>query len=424
MTNDKKLSFHNSNLIYILLISAFGPYLLPSVGFRFDHFIIYGIFFFLALSNRIYISRNSSILAILFLLFIIFISPFFNSINPSYVISNSLFISQIENYLQPIIIFLIFCSLAPRNTNDLDKVFEKGLEIILWLIAFNTLFSIYIFFNPDTSLIKIFTGSKIIGDFGGFSDVTNAELNLTTGKFSGVFSQTFIVGFIYSFGLLTWAYLYKNDSSERSKTRKTFLLLFITIGGVMSFSKIFIVIGIPLFLFFIGFKKSFYIGMLIFLGFLLILFFNNDLFEIISDYKAMNYIYRLIGFSGNFLDIFTSGRFSGDSLIIPGIINTLSTNTFFGFGYGSIETSDFSFYEIISLGGITSLLAYSILLVFLTLPIFLLKSLKDKYFYTFFIILSYLSSIAAPIFTANRISIIIWYVVIFFFYKSLKTKTI
>ena len=192
----------------------------------------------------------------------------------------------------------------------------------------------------------------------------------------------------------------------------------------MSFSKIFLVIGMPLFLFFIGLKRFLYISFFVFLSFLIILYFNNELFQIIRDYEGMKYIYRLIGFSGNFLDVFTSGRFSDDSLIIPGIIYTLSTNTFFGFGYGSIETSDFSFYEIISLGGVINLLAYSLLLIFMILPIFFLKSTKDIYFYSFFILLSFMSSIAAPIFTANRISIIIWYVVIFFFYKSLRIRTL
>lgn len=421
---EKKFYLHNSILIYILLISAFGPYLLPSIGIRFDHFVIYGIFFFLAVSKRIYISKNSSILLMLFLLLTIFITPFFNSINPEYVISNSLFISQIENYLQPIIIFLVICSLMPKNKNDLDKVFNKGLEVILWLIAFNTLLSIYILLNPDTSLLRIFTGSKIIGDYGGFNQVTSAELNLTAGKFSGVFNQTFLVGFIYSFGLLAWAYIYKNENSHKTRLKKIILFIFIAIGGVMSFSKIFLVIGMPLFLFFIGLKRFLYISFFVFLSFLIILYFNNELFQIIRDYEGMKYVYRLISFSGNFLDVFTSGRFSDDSLIIPGIIYTLSTNTFFGFGYGSIETSDFSFYEIISLGGMINLLAYSLLLIFMILPIFFLKSTKDIYFYSFFILLSFMSSIAAPIFTANRISIIIWYVVIFFFYKSLRIRTL
>ena len=45
---------------------------------------------------------------------------------------------------------------------------------------------------------------------------SNAELNLTAGKFSGVFNQTFLVGFIYSFGLLAWAYIYKNDTSIKA----------------------------------------------------------------------------------------------------------------------------------------------------------------------------------------------------------------
>ena len=48
LTSQKEKNFylHNSTLIYILLISAFGPYILPSIGIRFDHLVIYSIFFF------------------------------------------------------------------------------------------------------------------------------------------------------------------------------------------------------------------------------------------------------------------------------------------------------------------------------------------------------------------------------------------
>tara|TARA_B100000579_G_scaffold438023_1_gene471011 strand:+ start:18102 stop:19370 length:1269 start_codon:yes stop_codon:yes gene_type:complete len=416
-----KINLNNTNLLYLLLIGAFGPYLIPSIGIRLDHLFIYGIFGILALHNRIYLSKNPSILFMFTLLLILFLSPFFNSINPLNVISNTLFISQIENYLQPIIIFLIFSSLCPKNIFELDDVFQSGLKLVLWLVALNTIFSIYILFNPETSLVRIFSGSKVIGDFGGFSGVTNAELNLTTGKFAGIFSQTYIVGFIYSFALLGWAYIYKNNNSQNIK--KFLLVLLIGIGGVMSFSKIFLIIGMPLFMIFIGFKRTIYLSMPIITIFIIMISINSTIIEIIRDYEAMKYIYRLIfGFSNDFLNIFTSGRFADGSLIIPGIIKVLSANTFFGLGYGSIETSDFSFFEIISLGGLVNLIAYSCLLIFLTMPIFFLESLKDKYFYSFFIFLSFISSIAAPILTANRISIVIWFVIIFFFHKSLKLQ--
>ena len=189
----------------------------------------------------------------------------------------------------------------------------------------------------------------------------------------------------------------------------------------MSFSKVFLVIGLPLFLLFVGLKITL-ILIFTFLSFVLFLpLYNPALFEFISDYEAMKYVYRLLnGFSGDFFNIYTSGRFSSDSIILSGIIEALTTHPFFGYGYGSIETSDFSIYEVIVLGGYVGLLSYLLLMLILTIPIFTLPSLRDKYFYSFFMCLLVISSLAAPILTANRISILIWFIISITFAKISK----
>ena len=413
------LALKKSSLLYLIILSSFGPYIFPSLGIRLDQLMIYGIFLFLLLSGSLKFPRENTSVSILFLLLALFMFPFIGAINPEYVVSNSLLLAQIENYLQPIIIFLIFFSLLPSNKQEIEVILRFGLELILWLLSLNTIFSIYIFLNPDTTLINIFTGSKIIGDFGGYSDVTLAELNLTTGKFAGVFDQTFIVGFVYSLGLLIWVYLYKNNQ-EYSLKNPIFLIL-ILIGGVMSFSKVFLVIGAPLFLIFLGFNRSLIFFIFIIFALFSMLLIYPNLFELVSDYKAMNYIFRLLtGFSGDFLNIYTSSRLGSDSAVIEGIIYIISSKPLFGFGYGSIETSDFSFYEIVSLGGLMGLFAYTFLLLILITPIFNFRSFRDKYFYGLFLSLTYISSLAAPIFTANRVSILIWFIIVMAYSRSQK----
>ena len=101
--------------------------------------------------------------------------------------------------------------------------------------------------------------------------------------------------------------------------------------------------------------------------------------------------------------------------------NTLSTNPFFGFGYGSIMTSDLSFYEIISLGGFVGLFLYTLLMLTLMIPVQNLTSLRDKYFYTFFILLTLISSLAGPIFTSNRVSILIWFIIVLSYIRGKKS---
>ena len=99
------VALKKSSLLYLVILSAFGPYIFPSLGIRLDQLIIYGIFLFLLLSNSLKLPRESTSLSIIFLLFSLFLFPFVQAINPIYVLSNSLLLAQVENYLQPIIIF-------------------------------------------------------------------------------------------------------------------------------------------------------------------------------------------------------------------------------------------------------------------------------------------------------------------------------
>ncbi len=415
----------HKKLVYLLLIGAFGPYLFPSLGIRLDQFLVYIVFLYLLFSGELKLPKDSTTLAIFFLLFVIFLFPFINSINPINVISNSLLIAQIENYIQPIVLFITFYSLLPSKQDEIERIFKNGLELILWMLVFNTMLSMYIFLNPETSVIKLFGGSKILESLNPIAaELTLAELNLTTGKFSGVFNQTFLVGFIYSLGLLIWGYLYKNKKEHNLK--KIFFMIIILLGGIMSFSKVFIVIGIPMFLIFLGIKRSLVLFISLFFLLIAFLIYDNSILEIINDYKAIPYFTRLIvGItSGNILDTFTSSRLDLSSPIFQDIVSILSTNPLFGLGYGSIETSDLSFYEIVSLGGFMGLLAYLLLMLVLLAPIYNLLTLRDKYFYALFIFLTFIASLGGPIFTANRVSIIIWFIILLTHQRIKKLSTI
>jgi O-antigen ligase len=81
---------------------------------------------------------------------------------------------------------------------------------------------------------------------------------------------------------------------------------------------------------------------------------------------------------------------------------------FFGYGYGSIKTSDFSLYEVISLGGLIGVLVYLFLFIML---LFINAKIKDRairHYYFYILIITILTSMSAPVITANRVSVVFW----------------
>ena len=118
---------------------------------------------------------------------------------------------------------------------------------------------------------------------------------------------------------------------------------------------------------------------------------------------------RLLNASpANFLEIYTSGRFGEGSLIMGNMIEIINNSPFIGYGYGSVATSDFSLYEVLSISGMFGISLYLFVFVIMIVILFRIMDAQLSYFYFFLIVLTAFSSLAAPTITANRISIFFW----------------
>tara|TARA_B100001939_G_C16939519_1_gene617697 strand:+ start:1210 stop:2493 length:1284 start_codon:yes stop_codon:yes gene_type:complete len=399
------------NLIYILFASAFGPYIIS--GIRLDQFMVYLLLLLLIMIGRIRIVNDRSLLAILMLAGFIFTVPLISTVTKFEYISLTLLVSQIENYLTPIIVLVLLSSLLAKKTEiETNEIFMNCIKVFLTLLSLNTLFSIYLFISGDEAMLSLFTGSREITMRDDYdAGATAASIALGAGRITGVFTQVFEAGTAYSMGIVSIGYLHKKEPEKIMRNLTCFL--FILIGGMLTFSKIFFIIGFLAFIYFIGLFRS--IKMLLFMVplFVIILSYFPD-FEIagIAFGKGLKNIFRLFDFnSGNFIAVFTSGRFSDESSIITGMESIFYQSPIIGLGYGSIETSDFSLYEVFSLGGILGMIAYIAMFGFLITLSFIQKDLTARDFLLAINFIILFSSLGGPIITANRISVIFWVLV-------------
>jgi len=256
---------------------------------------------------------------------------------------------------------------------------------------------------PDSLVLNFFTGQRVITELTWETSMNASELAQSAGRYSGVFTQVFEAGYAYALALISWAYLVNNNFP--SMKYKYVALLLICIGGIMTYSKVFLVLGLLSFVVIIRNTLLLrYLSVFFLLGIVTSLF-NLEIFS-----KGFIYLTRLIFIEEGYsvFDIYTSGRFVSDSNIWIGMWDVILNSPFYGYGYGSIQTSDFSLYEVISLGGLIGVLANLFLFFIL---FFINAKIKDraiKRYYFYILLVTILSSLAAPVITANRVSVVFW----------------
>ena len=393
--------------LYLLLISSFGPYIFLSIGIRLEHFVIYSALVFIVATNSMRIMNSELILLPILFLSILFTAPFVGLLLVDYSINTGLIISQIENYLQPIAIIFICFSISNRlSSNELEIAFSRLLKVLVIMMALHTLISFAMYLYPMLEFWRYFTGADLIyTEDPLIKGYTAAEVARTAGRVSGVFTQIFEAGYAYAIGLISWAYLYSKYRNFMSF--KFTALLLIIFGGLLVSSKVFIVFGLGLS--FYCFNRKLLIFFWIMLGFFLIALSQLIHVDLSFFAKSFKYASRLTNVSPETIfSVFTGNRFSFESSVIINMNEILITNPFFGRGYGSLQNSDFSLYEVLFIGGLVGLSAYVLLfLMFIRLSFFFNNNL-DRNYYVSIIVLTIFTSLAAPTITANRVSIFFW----------------
>ncbi len=406
------------NTLYVILIASFGPYVIADYGIRLEHIAIYTVLGCAFLTNISNIKDNISqyrdiYTLILLLIFIPIIGLFLSEYSVNYM----KVLSQFENYMQPFAIVSI--SLLVLNSMDYERLlnaFHSVLKLFIVLMAMHTIVSVLIISFPGFWLWKTFTGNQvaqIIIESGAIplieisTKVYNAsELARLGGRVSGVFTQIFEAGYAYSLALISFAYLAKREDIKF----KYLLLLSILIGGILTYSKVFLIIGLISYILLLNKNQMkrylvFSIGVLCFVYLILGSFSIND--SVNNIYIDRLFDVNHFTFSG-IIQIFTSGRFSADSTIFSAFSGVLSNAPIFGYGYGYTGGSDLALVEVVILGGICGLLTYLCLFFLFFYNVFKVNDLAILKYYLALVVITALTSIAAPTITANRISVIFW----------------
>lgn len=406
------ISKYNKALILMLVVLSFGFYLKIDSSIQISQLIIYPIavmIFFLNLINKRRIVKNIFQIFIFWMcwfILILFISIYHNN-------EMSGIFAGIKNMTEPLIVISLFMFYRKDDkleiNEDMIKYYSK---ILITMLILNTLY-IFASFVVNLDFINVY--------FWGSTDSVAARA-LTNGRYSGIFNQPMESGVAYSLGLFCWQYI--NSKTNNFKIKQMIILMILIIGGVMSVSKIFLLIGLPLFfVFFIGNKSFFkFFAKFVIWGTLGLLTFN----WISKFWSGTDYLLRFFNSNENIITLLTAGRFGEGSQQSQLFGEVWKTNPILGLGFGGSKVYDSMYFYFFSLGGVISL---GVLIVFLFLLVVkmtkflnLTKNSLESRLFVLLVLLIIAGGFGSPILTLNRVGVLLWTLLIllykyFFMYK-------
>jgi 4-amino-4-deoxy-L-arabinose transferase-like glycosyltransferase len=251
----------------------------------------------------------------------------------------------------------------------------------------------------------------------GFSVWQNAA---SMGRISGIFNQPMEAGIAYSIGLTAWMYWF--STTKRIGVWKAVLLCGIVIGGAMSVSKVFILGGVPLGIFYFAWgyriraliRPKFIISALLIVGFLVPIS-----LVLMSKWIGTQFFLRLFEAKSlpdrNLIAIYSAGRFGSDESSVTQLFSlTFREAPFCGFGFGAFSPLDNGYLEFFYQGGFVALFIYVVILFILSSHAVRFYNLARNECRLLFILIFLIigAGFGAPVFTINRSSIFLWALIV------------
>jgi hypothetical protein len=310
-------------------------------------------------------------------------------------------VGGLDNLALPVAVLIIVWTIV--RPGDAEAMLKKVGKLVAWLAAINGVLAIIGTRTDISSSLRRFWAPE---DPNVVSVV--AERAAELGRFSGIFNQPAEAGVMYGVGALLTIYTYK----ERRGV--LFLLLtLILIGGLVSVSKTFILVGLPVTIFYLWRSSavSARVGTLYTVPLIVLGLAQAGIFK---DWIGVEYLTRLISPPQNqsLIEFYTSGRFGNANSDLNSVSDEIfSLSPFTGMGPGGWKVAyDSGITEVLVVAGLVGFVFH--VLVFCGLLTIRRRTLDKERRLLALCLCVFLSGadFGLPALTANRVATVIWIV--------------
>lgn len=397
--NKRKLPPAGPIICGVIALAAFGPYLAGSV--RTEQATVYLFFLVAFLALPMFRPRGLSyLLPWLGLMAVASLSILFPVLRTTPWPVGSL-LGGIDNFALPVAVMFIVWTLV--RAEGAVKALRIVSVITIWGSVVSSIFGIISTQIDMNSFLRIFWGNAS-------NESTVADNAVTMGRYSGLLNQPAEAGLLYSLALILAVWLY---------ARKPWMLypaiVILTIGGLLTVSKIFIFAGIPLgFLYLM--RRYRLAGKILTIGVLAGLFTLVARSNFLQDWDGFSYLSRLFnGTESNLLKFYTAGRWNEGSGMLDIIGVVLNASPLSGFGFAGLQIPfDSAWTEVIVVSGLLGTLCLAVALIAICIQSFRIVDKELKLLAILVAVLLVGASFGLPAFTANRVATLVWLVVALF----------
>lgn len=383
-------------LVTVLCLGAFGPYILGSV--RTEQAVVYlaalAAFLRFPALNPVAFRYLAPWAGILVIASLTLLAPV-TELLPWHT-GNVL--AGIDNFLLPVALLFAVCVFVKKQAARPALITAS--KVIVWASAFNAVLAILRTRGGLDQFLRPFWGAEAF-------DTTVAGRAEELGRFSGIFNHPAEAGLVYSLALLLAVWIYSQKPGRLYP-----VVVIIAIGGILTVSKIFIFIGLPLSVWYLF--RSYNIT-----GKLLTAFGTIGLFAVVAgtgfvqQWSGFNYFARLFEVpEGNAIEFYTAGRWDQGSTMRTVIRTVLEFRPLTGFGFGGLQVAyDSAWTEIVVVTGLLGAILMSVVFVLLFRQA---RTTSDSEMRTLTYLVALLligASLGIPALTVNRAATLVWIIV-------------
>ncbi|MEH0986166.1 hypothetical protein [Micromonospora sp. CPCC 205556] len=382
-----------------LTLGAFGPYLAP--GLRTEQVGVYGAvaaLFLFGLWMRVRLTGTAQWVAAAHLTLIAVAASGVLLPPPNHTLYRpGSILAGLDNVLLPIAVVAVVGMLVGAGA-DPGRMLRAVCASVVWAMAGNALLAIHSAASDDTRVLAPF---RLFGEAESVAD--RAE---QLGRYSGIFNQPAEAGLVYSVAVLAALYLYQQHIG-----RLTVALLALTVGGVLSVSKVFLLVGVPVAIAYAllapgRWRRLAAVGAATVAAHLVAS-------RYLDQWEGQSFALRLLpGSSGSSdqVGVYTAGRFGGQSTLQDVVDIMFAISPTFGVGLGGLQMAyDNGWVEVLVMAGLFGVALHTALLAALLVGWAGVRNGRPESGLAGGLVLVVIgASFGLPALTANRCATAVW----------------
>lgn len=381
-------------VVVAIAVATFGPYIVS--GLRTEQIVIYGLAVALLPFLLPFLDvRGGLRFLIPWVLYVIV--AVLGVVFPSRLVAPHLpgeVAAGLDNILAPLVIMLLIW--VAVQASDAGRLLITACKVIAVAMAANGVISIIATRADISPLMRPFWASASGGSV--------AELAAQLGRYSGIFNQPAEAGALYGIAGIAAIYAWK-----QRPILLAVVIGLITVGGLISVSKIFVLGGLPFVLAYWLWTQRTRAAAVVFAVFIAVLGVVQS--GLLDGWIGFNYLARLINPEGDggLIAFYTAGRISEGSTFTNLVETALAYSPVTGVGAGGwVVPYDGAVAEALVVGGIIGLILYGTVIAGMFTLARRGVANETRLFAFLFAVITAGACLGFSPLTANRVSTVVW----------------